>query len=59
MPTVATLYEWTWEHHMTSLARVFTTNTLLQIIFVLTATVIMKAVSAHYDFSWVVALADG
>jgi hypothetical protein len=60
MPTVAALYEWTWEHHhMTLLARVFTTKTLLQIIFVLTATVMMKAMSAHYDFSWVTALAAG
>jgi hypothetical protein len=59
MPTVAALYEWTGEHHMTLLARVFTTKTLLQIIFVLTATVMMKAISAHYDFSWVTALAAG
>ena len=40
---------------MTLLARVFTTKTLLQIIFVLTATVMMKAISAHYDFQ----LGDG
>jgi hypothetical protein len=59
MPTVAALYKWTWEHHMTLLARVFTTKTLLQIIFVLTATVMMKAMSAHYDFSWVTPLAAG
>ena len=44
---------------MTLLARVFTTKTLLQIIFVLAATVMMKAISAHYDFSWVTALAAG
>jgi hypothetical protein len=49
----------TGEHHMTLLARVFTTRTLLQIIFVLTATVIMKVISAHYDFSWATALAAG
>jgi hypothetical protein len=47
------------EHHMAILARVFTTRTLLQIIFVLTATVIMKAMSTHYDFSWATALAAG
>ena len=44
---------------MTLLARIFTTKTLLQIIVVLTATVMMKAMSAHYDFSWVTALAAG
>jgi hypothetical protein len=59
MPTKAALYEWVREHHMTLLARIFTTKTLLQIIFVLTATVMMKAISAHYDFSWVTALAAG
>ena len=37
--------------------RVFTTRTLLQIIFVLTATIMMKAISAQYDFSWATALA--
>jgi hypothetical protein len=46
-------------HHMTLLNRVFTTRTLVQIIFVLTAAVIMKAASLHYDFSWATALAAG
>ncbi len=40
-------------------AKIFTTKTLLQIIFVLIATVMMKAMSAHYDFSWATALALG
>jgi len=40
-------------------AKIFTTKTLLQIIFVLTATVVMKAMSAHYDFSWATALGQG
>jgi hypothetical protein len=44
---------------MTLLNKVFTTRTLLQIIFVLAATVVMKAVSLHYDFSWASALAAG
>jgi hypothetical protein len=44
---------------MTLLNRVFTTRTLLQIIFVLTAVVVMKAASLHYDFSWATALAAG
>ena len=47
------------EHHMALLNRIFTTRTLLQIIFVLTATIMMKAISAHYDFSWATALAAG
>ena len=47
------------EHHMTLLSKIFTTKTLLQIIFVLTAMVIMKAASSHYDFSWATALAAG
>jgi hypothetical protein len=47
------------EHHMALLNRVFTTRTLLQIIFVLTTTIMMKAISAHYDFSWATALAAG
>ena len=47
------------EHHMTLLNKVFTTRTLLQIIFVLAATIIMKAASLHYDFSWASALAAG
>ena len=44
---------------MTLFARIFTTKTLLQIVFVLAATVMMKALGAHYDFSWVKALAQG
>jgi len=47
------------EHRMTLFAKIFTTKTLLQIIFVLTATVMMKAMSTHYDFSWATALALG
>jgi hypothetical protein len=46
-------------HHMTLLNKVFTTRTLLQIIFILTAMVIMKAASLHYGFSWATALAAG
>lgn len=37
--------------------KVFSTKTLLQIIGVLGAVVAMKALSAHYDFSWATALA--
>jgi len=44
---------------MTLLNRIFTTRTLLQIIFVLATTVIMKAASLHYDFSWTSALVAG
>jgi hypothetical protein len=44
---------------MARLSRVFTTRTLVQIIFVLTAAVMMKAMSSHYDFSWATALAQG
>jgi hypothetical protein len=40
-------------------AKIFTTKTLLQIILVLIATVMLKAISAHYDFSWATALAQG
>jgi len=47
------------EHRMTLLNRIFTTRTLLQIIFVLAATVILKATSSHYDFSWATVLAAG
>jgi hypothetical protein len=47
------------EHHMTLLSKVFTTRTLVQIIFVLTAIVVMKAMSSHYGFSWASALAAG
>jgi len=44
---------------MALLSRVFTTRTLVQIIFVLTGAVMMKAMSSHYDFSWASALAQG
>jgi hypothetical protein len=47
------------EHNMTLLSRIFTTRTLVQIIFVLTAIIVMKAMSSHYDFSWASALAAG
>jgi hypothetical protein len=47
------------EHHMALFARIFTTRTLVQIIFVLTAAVMMKAMSSQYDFSWAAALAAG
>ena len=47
------------EHHMALLNKIFTTRTLLQIIFVLTATLMMKAASLHYDFSWATAFAGG
>jgi hypothetical protein len=40
-------------------AKIFTTKTLVQIIFVLTAVVTMKVMSAHYDFSWATALVQG
>src|ERR1700676_1615414 len=45
--------------YMTLFAKVFTTRTLMQIVVVLTATVAMKALSIHYDFSWATALAAG
>jgi hypothetical protein len=44
---------------MTLFARIFTTRTLLQIVFVLAATVMMKALSAYFGFSWATALAQG
>ena len=44
---------------MALLNKVFTTRTLVQIVFVLTAAVVMKAMSSHYDFSWAIALAQG
>jgi predicted component of type VI protein secretion system len=44
-------------HHMTLFNKVFSTRTLVQIICVLGAVVVMKALSAHYDFSWATALA--
>jgi hypothetical protein len=42
---------------MTLFNKVFSTSTLVQIICVLGAVVVMKASSAHYDFSWAAALA--
>jgi len=42
---------------MTLFNRVFSTRTLLQIIYILGAVVVMKVLSAHYDFSWATALA--
>jgi len=47
----------TWS--MKLFAKIFTTKTLLRIVFVLAATVMMKALSAHFDFSWAKALAQG
>ncbi|WP_291576514.1 hypothetical protein [Bradyrhizobium sp.] len=44
---------------MALLSRVFATRTLVQIIVVLTVMIVMKAMSAHYDFSWARALAQG
>jgi hypothetical protein len=44
---------------MTLFAKIFTTKTLLQIVFILAVTVMMKAMSAHYDFSWATALVQG
>jgi hypothetical protein len=40
------------EHHMTLFNKVFSTRTLLQIICILGAVVVMKTLSAYYDFSW-------
>ena len=42
---------------MTLFNRVFSARTLLQIICALGAVVVMKVLSAHYDFSWATALA--
>ena len=44
---------------MARLSKVFTTRMLVQIIFVLTVAVMMKAMSSHYDFSWATALVQG
>jgi hypothetical protein len=44
---------------MTPFAKIFTTKTLVQIVFVLAAAVMMKAISAHYGFSWASAFAQG
>ena len=42
---------------MALFSKVFSTRTLLQIVCVLAAAVVMKGLSAHYDFSWATALA--
>jgi hypothetical protein len=42
---------------MTLFNRIFTTRILVKIIVVLTAVVVMKAISLHYDFNWTTALA--
>jgi hypothetical protein len=42
---------------MTLFKKFFSTRTLVQIICVLGAAAIMKALSSHYDFSWATALA--
>lgn len=47
------------ESFMTLFAKVFSTRTLVQIVVVLTATLVLKALSIHYDFSWATALAAG
>jgi hypothetical protein len=44
---------------MTLFLKLFSTRTLLQIVIVLAAAVAIKALSVHYDFSWVSALAAG
>jgi hypothetical protein len=42
---------------MTLFNKIFSTRKLLQIICILGAVVVMKALSAHFDFSWATALA--
>jgi hypothetical protein len=42
---------------MTLFSKIFSTRTLLQIICILGAVIVLKALSAHYDFSWASALA--
>ena len=44
---------------MALISKVFTTRTLVQIIFVLTVMLVMKAISSHFDFSWAQALMAG
>jgi hypothetical protein len=44
---------------VTLFAKVFSTRTLMQIVVILAATLAMKALSLHYGFSWVTALAAG
>jgi hypothetical protein len=41
---------------MTLFVKLFSTRTLIQIVGVLTVAIVMKALSIHYDFSWVTAL---
>jgi hypothetical protein len=51
------LYAGVTEHRMTLFSKFFSTRTLLQIVCVLTAAIVMKGLSVHYDFSWATALA--
>jgi len=44
---------------MTLFAKIFTTENAVTDHSRLTATVMMKAISAHYDFSWATAFAQG
>jgi hypothetical protein len=44
-------------HHMRLFNKVLSKRTLLQIICVLGAVIVMKALSAHYEFNWATALA--
>ena len=44
---------------MSLFAKIFTTKTLLQIVFVLATTVALKMISLQFDFSWATALAQG
>jgi len=37
--------------------KIFTTRILVKIIFVLMAVIVMKAISLHFGFSWMTALA--
>jgi len=50
-------YRGAMEHGMALFNKIFTTRILVKIIFVLTAVIVMKAISLHYDFSWMTALA--
>jgi hypothetical protein len=42
---------------MAPFVKAFSTRTLMQIVVILTVAVVMKALSSHYDFSWITALA--
>jgi hypothetical protein len=44
---------------MERLAGFFDTRTLLKIVCVLAVVLLMKAASAHYDFSWAAVLTSG